>query len=167
MLASRGALDAAEVKAAERFRALCEAMAGKGLSSIDPAPIVVDGGKTPDGISQRQINAGQELRRCRALLGARGYQLVALVCGQGMALHEIAAIKRESLTAADMLRWCLDDLAALWGICDAAAVMACFAAYRPVSARPGLGRRKVGGGGNARLWGRIHAYIAGRHALLR
>jgi hypothetical protein len=33
-----------------------------------------------------------------------------------MALHEIAAGKRERLTAADLLRMCLDDLAALWGI---------------------------------------------------
>ncbi|RWN32562.1 MAG: hypothetical protein EOS21_31760 [Mesorhizobium sp.] len=72
MLASRGTLDAAQVKAAERFRALWEAMGGKGLSSIDPARIVVDGGKMPDGISQGQHYAGQELRKCRALLGVRG-----------------------------------------------------------------------------------------------
>ncbi|GLS35373.1 hypothetical protein GCM10010869_09610 [Mesorhizobium tianshanense] len=116
MLASRGTLDAAQIKAAERFRALWEVLDGKGASGIDPARIVVDGGKMPDGISQRQINAGQELRKCRALLGLRGYQLVALVCGQGHALHEIAASKRERLTAADMLRWCLDDLAAAWGM---------------------------------------------------
>ncbi|RUU97861.1 hypothetical protein EOB36_25505 [Mesorhizobium sp. M6A.T.Cr.TU.017.01.1.1] len=116
MLASRGALDAAQVKAADHFRTLWETLGGKGASSIDPGRIVVDAGKMPEGISQRQIDAGQELRRCRALLGARGYALVSLVCGQGMALHEIAASKRERLTAADMLRWCLDDLAALWGI---------------------------------------------------
>ncbi|MER9567110.1 hypothetical protein [Mesorhizobium sp. M0571] len=113
-LAARGALDAAQIKAAERFRALWEAMAGKALSSIDPARVVVDGGKMPDGISQRQIAAGEELRKCRSLLGDRGYRLVALVCGQGMALHEITAGKRERLTAADMLRMCLDDLAGMW-----------------------------------------------------
>ncbi|MER9222995.1 hypothetical protein NKI48_29700 [Mesorhizobium sp. M0644] len=115
-LAARGQLDAAQVAAADRFRALWEALAGRGLSSIDPARVVVDGGKMPDGMSQRQFNAGRELRKCRVLLGARGYQLVALVCGQGMALREIATSKRERLTAADMLRWCLDDLAVLWGL---------------------------------------------------
>ncbi|PAQ01118.1 MAG: hypothetical protein E5Y88_16080 [Mesorhizobium sp.] len=56
-LAVRGALDAAQVAAAERFRALWEAMGGAGVSSIDPGRIVVDGGKVPDGISQRQIAA--------------------------------------------------------------------------------------------------------------
>ncbi|WP_353682806.1 hypothetical protein [Mesorhizobium sp.] len=116
MLASRGALAAAQIKAAERFRALREAMGGKGASLIDPGRLVVDGGKMPDGMSQRQINAGQELRKCRALLGVRGYQLVALVCGQGMALHEIAAGKRERLTAADMLRWCLGRSCGALGI---------------------------------------------------
>jgi hypothetical protein len=37
-----------------------------------------------------------------------------LVCGQGMALTEIAPGKCERLTAADMLRMSLDDLAVLW-----------------------------------------------------
>ncbi|TWI42610.1 hypothetical protein [Mesorhizobium tianshanense] len=41
-----------------------------------------------------------------------------------MTLHEIAAGKRERLTAADPPRMCLDDLAGLWGHRDAAAVMA-------------------------------------------
>ncbi|TJW40943.1 MAG: hypothetical protein E5W83_27170, partial [Mesorhizobium sp.] len=67
-LAVRGVLDAAQIKAATRFRALWEALGGKGASGFDPGRIVVDGGKMPDGISQRQINAGQELRKCRALL---------------------------------------------------------------------------------------------------
>jgi hypothetical protein len=115
-LAARGKLDAAQVKAADHFRKLWEALGGKGASGIDPGRIVVDGGKMPDGISHRQLAAGQELRKCRALLGVRGYQLVALVCGQGMALNEIATSKRERLTAADMLRMCLDDLAAAWGM---------------------------------------------------
>ncbi|RWQ44923.1 hypothetical protein [Mesorhizobium sp.] len=117
MLASRGALDAAQVAAANRFRALWEAMGGAGASGIDPGRLVVDGGKMPDGISQRQINAGQELRRCRALLGVRGYRLVSLVAGEGRSLHEVAGKdKRQRLVAADLLRWCLDDLAGLWGI---------------------------------------------------
>ncbi|WP_287240256.1 hypothetical protein [Mesorhizobium sp.] len=93
-----------------------EALGGAGASSIDPGRIVVDGGKAPEPISERQVRAGKELARCRALLGVRGYQLVSLVCGQGHALHEIATGKRERLTAADLLRMCLDDLAALWGL---------------------------------------------------
>ena|SRR5438876_2925551 len=90
MLASRKKLDLAQVEATNHFRKLYEALGGKGPSGFDPGRLVVDGGKMPDGISQRQINAGQELRKCRALLGERGFRLVALVCGQGHALHEIA-----------------------------------------------------------------------------
>lgn len=116
MLASRDSLDAAQVKAADRFRRLWETLGGKGASSIDPGRIVGDGGKMRDPINERQINAGKELARCRTLLGVRGYRLVSLVAGEGHSLSEIAAGKRERLTAADMLRWCLDDLAGLWGL---------------------------------------------------
>lgn len=61
--------------------------------------------------------------------------------GHGMTLHEIAAGKRERLTAADPPRMCLDDLAALWGI----------------------SRR---GGGNGRVGARIHVCVARRHVFL-
>jgi hypothetical protein len=112
-LATRGKLDAAQVAAATRFRALWEAMGGKGASAIDPTRIRVDGGKAADPISEKQIAAGKELARVRVLFGLRGYRLVSLVCGQGHALTEIAPGKRERLTAADMLRMSLDDLAGL------------------------------------------------------
>lgn len=113
-LASRGVLDAAQVAAADRFRALFEAMGGKGASAIDYGREHVDGGKVRDPITERQANAGKELARCRALLGARLYGLVTAVCGEGFALTELLASKRERLTGADMLRMGLDDLAELW-----------------------------------------------------
>ncbi|AJD41266.1 hypothetical protein C9413_24315 [Rhizobium sp. SEMIA 4085] len=115
-LASRGVLDAAQVAAADRFRALFEAMGGKGASAIDYGREHVDGGKARDPITERQVNAGKELARCRALLGVRMYRLVSAVCGEGFALTELLASKRERLTGADMLRMGLDDLAGLWGI---------------------------------------------------
>ncbi|MER8369036.1 hypothetical protein [Mesorhizobium sp. M1378] len=113
-LAARGQLDAAQVAAADRFRRLWETIGGAG--AIDPARLVVDGGKAREPINERQVAAGKALAKCRALLGVRGYRLVSLVCGQGHALTEIAPGKRERLTAADMLRMSLDDLAGLWGM---------------------------------------------------
>ncbi|WFU88756.1 DUF6456 domain-containing protein [Rhizobium sp. CC1099] len=114
-LASRSVLDAAQVAAANKFRALWEAMGGKGASAIDYGREHVDGGKVRDPITERQVNAGKELARCRALLGARLYSLVSAVCGEGRALHEVVGDgKRERLTAADMLRMGLDDLAEMW-----------------------------------------------------
>ncbi|MGR9055500.1 hypothetical protein ACU8NH_06230 [Rhizobium leguminosarum] len=113
-MAARGVLDAAQVAAATRFRALWEALGGKGAGAIDYGKEHVDGGKARDPITEREVNAGKELARCRALLGARMYGLVSAVAGEGYALTEIFEGKRERLTAADMLRMGLDDLAELW-----------------------------------------------------
>lgn len=114
-LASRGVLDAAQVAAANRFRALFETMGGKGSGAMDYSREHVDGGKAREPITERQLSAGQELARCRALLGVRLYGLVSTVCGEGRSLHEVAGQnKRARLVAADCLRWALDDLAAMW-----------------------------------------------------
>ncbi|XEN30469.1 hypothetical protein M728_001066 [Ensifer sp. WSM1721] len=114
-MASRGVLDAAQVAAADRFRALFEAMGGKGAGAIDYGREHVDGGKRRDPITERQMNAGRELARCRDLLGARLYGLVSAVAGEGRSLYEVVGKgKRERLTAADMLRMGLDDLAGMW-----------------------------------------------------
>ena len=113
-MAARGVLDAVQIEAATRFRALWEAMGGKGVSAIDYGREFVDGGKRADPITERQMHSGKELARCRALLGHRCYALVSLVCGEGYSLTEIVAGKRERLTAADMLRMGLDDLAEMW-----------------------------------------------------
>ncbi|WOS61371.1 hypothetical protein [Sinorhizobium fredii] len=114
-LATRGVLDAAQVAAANRFRLLYEAMGGKGAGAIDCGREHVDGGKAREPITERQLGAGQELARCRALLGVRLYRLVSAVAGEGRSLHEVAGHnKRARLVAADCLRWALDDLAAMW-----------------------------------------------------
>ncbi|MDV4163092.1 hypothetical protein R1538_18380 [Rhizobium leguminosarum] len=113
-LATRGVLDPAQVAAADRFRRLWEAIGGKGAGAIDYGKEHVDGGKARDPITERQANAGKELAKCRELLGVRLYGLVSAVAGEGFALTEIFEGKRERLTAADMLRMALDDLAELW-----------------------------------------------------
>ncbi|MDK1385111.1 hypothetical protein QN224_06785 [Sinorhizobium sp. 8-89] len=114
-LASRGQIDPAQLAAANRFRALFEAMGGKGAGAIDYSREHVDGGKAREPITERQMNAGRELARCRDLLGARLYGLVSAVAGEGRSLHEVAGKeKRKRLVAADMLRMGLDDLAAMW-----------------------------------------------------
>lgn len=114
-MATRGVLDAAQVAAADRFRRLWETLGGKGAGAVDPGREPVDGGAARDPITERQVNAGKELARCRTLLGARLYRLVSAVAGEGRALQEIAGPnKRVRLVAADMLRMGLDDLAEMW-----------------------------------------------------
>lgn len=88
-LATRGVLDAEQVAAANRFRALYEAMGGKGAGAVDYGREHVDGGKAREPITERQLGAGQELARCRALLGVRLYGLVSAVAGECRSLHEV------------------------------------------------------------------------------
>lgn len=109
-------LNSAQKRAADKFRGYWETMGGKGASAIDYSKDVVDGGKSPQDISDHQWQAGEELRRCFEKLKARDYDLVAKVCGQGFGLAEVGATKRQRHTAADNLRAALDDLADMWGL---------------------------------------------------
>lgn len=115
-LVARRLINRAQEQAANRFRMLWEAMGGKGTGAIDYAREHVDGGPIADPISLSALNAGTELKRCRVLLGARGYDLVCKVCGEGLALTEISQVKRDRLTAADNLKAALDDLAEMWNL---------------------------------------------------
>lgn len=115
-LFARGHLDEAQKKAADRFRRIWEACGGAGTGASDYGREYVDGGGARDPITQRQVDAGKALNECRNLLGARNYDLVCQVCGQGMALLDVAEGDRSRRTAADNLRDSLDDLAEMWGI---------------------------------------------------
>jgi hypothetical protein len=115
-LHARGHISEHQVRAADKFRALWEAMGGAGAGAIDYAREPVDGGGARDPISVRQMEAGRELARCREILGYRGYTLVSRVCGEGLSLSEIGSIQRQKTAAAENLRMHLDDLAQLWGL---------------------------------------------------
>jgi hypothetical protein len=115
-LFARGNLDEAQKLAADRFRRTWEACGGAGTGASDYGREYVDGGGPRDPITQRQVDAGKVLNECRKLLGARNYDLVCQVCGQGYALQDISSDGRARKTAADNLRDSLDDLAAMWGI---------------------------------------------------
>ncbi len=118
MLASRGRIDAAQLTAATRFRALWEAMC-RSTRAIDYGREPVDGGGRADPIGHRQMHAAEELRRIRPLLGNKGYWLVSRICGEGYSLGEIVgpgASKRAKLKAAGDLREFLDLLCEFWNL---------------------------------------------------
>lgn len=112
-LYQRKFLSLSQKRSADRFRELWESAGGK-TSSIDYTLDRVDGGKG-DPVTSR-LRAIQELRRCRLLLGQRGYETLESVCGEGKSLSEVGSAKRERLTTADNLRADLDDLATMWGM---------------------------------------------------
>jgi hypothetical protein len=115
-LFARGKLDEAQKKAADRFRTTWEACGGSGAAAMDYSRTHVDGGGARDPISERQVDAGHELARCKVMLGVRNFALVSKVCGQGLSFGDIATDARAKLTMADNLRDSLDDLARAWGI---------------------------------------------------
>jgi len=114
-LAAKGALNQAQVAAADRFRALWERMGGMGAGAIDYSREAVDGGGRHEAVSIAQIDAGRELKRCRLLLGEYGYSLVRLVAGERRSLHEICGSRRERDSTADWLKRDLTALAEMWG----------------------------------------------------
>lgn len=110
----RGILDDAQARSALRFCRLWETLGGKGASAIDYSKEHVDGGRIAEPINVGQMEAGRELKRCRLLLGERGYRLVSLVCGEGYQVSELVSGKRAQLSLMDALRGFLDDLAVQW-----------------------------------------------------
>lgn len=112
-LYARRFLGTAQKKAADRFRATWEAAGGK-TAALDYSQDRVDG-SAGDPVTGR-LQAIQELRRCRYLLGQRGYDTIEAICGEGQSMAEMTPHKRERLTLADNLRADLDDLATMWGL---------------------------------------------------
>lgn len=111
---ARKLLDEAQALSATRFRMLWETLGGKGAGAMDYSKEPVDGGKTPEPIDLRQMQAGIELKRCREKLGERGYKLVSQVCGEGYQISELVDGKRQQLSLMDALRGFLDDLSGMW-----------------------------------------------------
>jgi hypothetical protein len=112
-LYARKFLATSQKRAADKVRELWEAAGGKS-SSIDYTLDRVDGGKGDPVVGR--IQAAQELKRLRDLIGFRGYEILEKVCCEGKALTDLTPHKRERLTMADNLRADLDDAAVMWGM---------------------------------------------------
>jgi hypothetical protein len=105
-----------QVMAADRFRAYWEATGGVGARAIDYSREYVDGGRIAEPIDEAQMNAAKRLNAARAEIGARAFDLLVAVCGQGLGMLDLFESKRDRLTATDNLRNALDDLSRIWGL---------------------------------------------------
>ncbi|MGO6967797.1 hypothetical protein [Rhizobium leguminosarum] len=83
--------------------------------SFDYSREPVDGGGMREALTEQQIRAGQELKRCRESLGIRAYDIMSKVAGQGYAIRELAKSRRERTTLADYLKDGLNEMARNWG----------------------------------------------------
>jgi len=112
VLARNGALDARQVEAAFRFAntfRTANTDAGRQFREY------VDGGDYVP-LAEKQTDALGDLRKCRALLGKSGYELMCEIVGLGRAIGDRHTTRRQRDTCADRLRLHLDELASLWNI---------------------------------------------------
>lgn len=119
LLVSKGAIDEAQEKAADRFRQLWERMGGAGAGAIDYARTRVDGGRIAEPITVAQMQAGRDLKDALAELrtkhGEYACRLVGYICGEGYSIHDLTETRRQRDTMTDCLRMYLDALAEFWG----------------------------------------------------
>lgn len=112
VLARNGALDARQVEAAFRF---ANTFRKANMDAGRQFREFVDGGERVP-LAEKQTDALGDLRKCRALLGKSGYELMCEIVGLGHAIGDRHTTRRQRDTACDRLRLHLDELANLWGI---------------------------------------------------
>ncbi|KAA3527065.1 hypothetical protein GOZ96_04830 [Agrobacterium vitis] len=113
-LEQRKLIDAAQVKAGDRFRSIWESLGGSGAGSFDYSREPVDGGGPRSALSDRQIQAGIDLAECRRILGI-GYDVMVKVAGEGCAVTEMTQSKNLQRAYIEMLKQGLTALAIHFG----------------------------------------------------
>jgi hypothetical protein len=114
-LGERRLLNATQVEAAFLFRNAWSA-------ALEPAPRPVspferrDRGAPSLADVERAAEAKKALRRCKALLGVRGFDLVARICGDGYHIRDLCKSRRERDTMTDLLRMHLSDVAEVFDL---------------------------------------------------
>jgi hypothetical protein len=114
-LYARKVITEAENRAANRFREAWEGMGGAGARAMDYSKLVVDGGLTPEPLSQRQLEYGRELNNVAIWLGPQGYDLTIKLAGQGLWPKDLTTNKRFQEYFGINFRHCLEVLAVHWG----------------------------------------------------
>lgn len=114
-LYSKGHINQAQYKAAERFYIYWHQCQGDTQMSLNYNRQKVDGGRSYMHDIERQIDASNHLRLIKIQLGVLGYNLVEKVVGYGLAVKDLSPLKRKQNSFADHLRDCLDLMATHWG----------------------------------------------------
>lgn len=112
---AKGQVNQGQGEAGLHFRRIFEAAGGAGAQAMDYTKEPVDGGMIADPITERQWQAGQELREAHAMLGQLGYDLVRDVCGRGCFIKDLYPTKWQQTKAGKNLQNCLTTLSHHWG----------------------------------------------------
>lgn len=117
---SRGIIDQALFQAGRKWERLHECTQIGPISAIDPGKEAVDGGRMPEPITDRQIDAFAELARADHRLGQWGAVLIRNLLAERMTVGQMAE-RHNCKTGRRMnflsmrVRECLEDLGKLWG----------------------------------------------------
>lgn len=119
---ARDQIDEAQTVAADRFRAVFERAGLAGVKAMDTTRERVDGGRMHGNLSDTRLDAARELSVLARELGKIGYPVCVLICGERLAIREMArrmlgrpAKKRELDYYGRLLRDHLDILCVFWG----------------------------------------------------
>lgn len=117
---SRSQIDEAQFAAGRHWQRVHQASTIGIIRAIDPAKPAVDGGKMPEALTGRQIDAFRELAESYKALGAYGGRLVFEILGEGRGIKEAAALRGcqtelETKYLGRRFRECLETLAIHWG----------------------------------------------------
>jgi len=117
---ARGLIDQARYLAGRRWQELHERSTIGAIRAIDPGKEAVDGGKTPEPLTDSQIKAFRELNSAYMRLGEWGTALMRDLLENQMAMAKMAekyglTTGRQANFMSMRVRECLEDLAKLWG----------------------------------------------------
>jgi hypothetical protein len=114
VLEQRGIIDDAQVKAGERFRGIYESLGGAGTGAFDYSREPVDGGGPTESITERQLQAGEDMAEVRKVLGI-GFDVMMKVAGEGMGTSELTDNMSKRRAYTEYLKDGLTALAKHWG----------------------------------------------------
>lgn len=117
---SRHQIDDAQFAAGRHWQRLHQCSTVGVIRAIDPGKEAVDGGRMPEAITDKQIDAFTALRQSYEKLGAYGSQLVFEILGEGRGIREAASLRgcqtdMEINYFGRRFRECLETLAIHWG----------------------------------------------------
>lgn len=118
---SRDQIEECDYAAGRRWQDAYESSQIGSVRAIDPSKEAVDGGKSPEVLTDRQLRGAKDVNAVRAALGLVGHALVQDVLGEGLSIT-LAAKKRGMGGERDRrflgarFRECLATMALLFGL---------------------------------------------------
>jgi hypothetical protein len=114
---ARNQIDRAQYAAGRKWQQYHERAAVGTVKAVDPSKTPVDGGKIPEPLNDRQVEAVRKLNEARKELGAADTELIYLILGERWQIRQVAAHRgKDHNYIGKRFRDALETLATLWGL---------------------------------------------------